>query len=123
MDNKTVGFGFSYDGWDKNLMYIDIGENTCKGKIFNCYMKSYIEFNGVEDLILKLKKLYQELSYNLKSKCYNMSEIINMTTHLSYLIRIMVFNDNNEIKGIIKDYSVGMEYEFKNEEELKKYIK
>ena len=35
----------------------------------------------------------------------------------------MVFDDNKEIKGIIKDYSVGMEYEFKNEEELKKYIK
>ena len=123
MNIKTVGTGFSYDTWDKNLMYIDIVEDTNRGRIFNCYIANYIEFNGVDDLISKLKRLYSELNYNIKNKYYSISEIINMTINLSYLIRVMVFDDNNEIKGIIKDYSVGMEYEFKNEEELKKYIK
>ncbi|EDS73629.1 hypothetical protein [Anaerofustis stercorihominis] len=123
MDIKTVGTGFSYDTWDKNLMYIDIVEDTNRGRIFNCYIANYIEFNGVDDLISKLKRLYNELNYNIKNKYYSISEIINMTINLSYLIRVMVFDDNKEIKGIIKDYSVGMEYEFKNEEELKKYIK
>jgi len=116
--------GLSYDLWDSNLMFIMIYDiNTLKGAIYNCYIKNRVYFVGEDDFIEKLNGIYKNIRYNIKEKYHALGGFLSMKKEFSYLIRIVISDDGSKMFGTIKDYSLGIEFGFKNSEELIGYMK